>query len=89
MLSQGKEYAKKQSEKEAVVLVQFVAAENVSSNSESPALFSGEQTYSMVKDPELIWDSGSTITLAKEQKLLDDDAYCVLNFVQLCGCRTA
>ena len=61
-----------------VVIAQYLEQEDVLSDSDTIMAFSGDQTVCVEdeKDPEVIWDSGSTITLAKERNFLEDIIQC-------------
>ena len=57
-----------------VVVAQYLGEEEVSSDNDTKMVFSGAQIvrFEEEPDPEVIWDSGSTITLAKDELLLED-----------------
>ena len=52
-----------------VVTAQYLEPEDVSSDNDTVTAFSGVHTVLLEEqeDPEVIWDSGSTITLAKSK----------------------
>ena len=81
------DYAKEKVNQTAVVVIsQYLAGEKYSSDSETVMVFSGAQTikFEDVEDPEVIWDSGSTITL---ENLLEDIKGCDLRMFLNGGSR--
>ena len=61
-----------------VVVAQYFVDEEVSIDNDTKMVFSGAQTVRFEEelDPEVIWDSWSTITLAKDEVLLEDIKRC-------------
>ena len=61
-----------------MVVAQYLKEENVSIDSDTNVVFSGAQTvlFQNQEGPEIIQDSGSTATLAKNKNLLEDIKGC-------------